>query len=99
MDLTPLDWILLRRDEVKALLAGHGLYNSRVVGWAGAGQAATSGVPAEIEVDLPETTDLTGGDLARLGSELTALLGIAVLVWAVPVGENKILPGEMIRYL
>lgn len=99
MDTRPLDWIMHRRDEVAALLAGYGLHNARVVGWAGAGQAALNGVPVEIEVDLPESTDLTGGDMARLADEKTKMVGIDVLVWTVPVGERRILRGEVIRYL
>lgn len=98
-DLTPLDRILLRANEVKALLAGHGLLNARVSGWAGAGKDFGPKVPAEIQVDLPEVTDLTTGDLARIDRELTALVGIEVVTWAVRPGEADVLPGEKIRYL
>jgi len=83
--LTPLDRIVLRANEVKGLLAGHGLHNARVVGWAGAGKDL--GGPAEIQVDLPEVTDLTSGDMARLDRELTALVGIEIVTWAVLPGE------------
>jgi len=38
VNLTPLDRITLRATEIKALLAGRGLLNARVVGWAGAGK-------------------------------------------------------------
>ncbi len=95
--LTPLDRIVLRANEVKGLLAGHGLHNARVVGWAGAGKDL--GGPAEIQVDLPEVTDLTSGDMARLDRELTALVGIEIVTWAVLPGEAEVLPGEKIRYL
>ncbi|MHA6510730.1 hypothetical protein [Tessaracoccus sp. Y1736] len=57
-----------------------------------------AGVPAEIEVDLPSRR-MTGGDLARLGNELTALIGLEVVVWAVPVGLARVPPGEKIRCL
>lgn len=93
----PLDWIMFRRDEVKAVLAGHGLNNARVVGWAGA--AKDLGGPAEIQVDLPEVTDLTSGDLARLDHELSELVGVELVVWAVRPGEAQVLPGEKISYL
>lgn len=56
MDLRPLDWILLRRDDITAHLARFRLTNPRVVGWAGAGSNLPG--PAEIQVDLPEVTDL-----------------------------------------
>ena len=99
MDLTALDWIMLHADQARDLLASHGLQRPRVVGWAGAGSWAPSGVPAEIEVDLPEVTDLTGGDLARLGRELSELVGVEIVVWASPPGESRVLPGERVRYL
>ena len=98
-DLTALDWIMLRSDDVKSVLAAHGLHNARVVGWAGAGSWAPSGVPAEIQVDLPEVTDLTSGDLKRLDDQLSELVGVSVVVWAVRPGEAVVLPGEKIRYL
>jgi len=93
-DLTPLDRIMLRAKGVKALLAGHGLLNARVVGWAGAGKDFGPRVPAEIQVDLPEVTDLTSGDMARLDRELTALVGIEIVTWAARPGEADVLPGE-----
>lgn len=72
---------MLRSEDVKALLTGVGLPNARVVGCAGAGKDHSDvGVPAEIQVDLPEITDLTSGDLARPDRELTALVGIEVVV-------------------
>ena len=100
VDITPLDRIMLHGAAVKALLDGHSLHNARVVGWAGAGKDYSDvGVPAEIQVDLPEVTDLTSGDLARLDRELSELVGIEVVVWAVRPGERRVLPGEKIRYL
>lgn len=99
VDLTPLDRIMLRANEVRALLAGHGLLNARVVGWAGAGKDFGPRVPAEIQVDLPDVTDLTSGDMTRLDRELTALVGIEIVTWAVRPGEAEVLPGEKIRYL
>ena len=83
---TLLDWIMLRRDEVKAVLAAHGLNNARVVCWAGA--AKDLGGPAEIQVDLPEITDLTSGDLARLDHELSELVGVELVVW--PCGQARL---------
>lgn len=59
VNLTPLDRITLRATEIKALLAGRGLLNARVVGWAGAGKDFGPKVPAEIQVDLPEVAYLT----------------------------------------
>ena len=94
---TPLDWIMLRREDVKSVLDAHGLANARVVGWAGAGKDLPG--PAEIQADLPQVTDLTSGDLARLGSELSTIVGLEIVVWAVRPGEGKVLPGEKIRYL
>lgn len=90
---------MLRAVEVKAVLAGHGLHNARVVGWAGASKWMPASVPAEIQVDLPEVTDLTSGDLKRLDDRLSALVGLNVVVWAVRPGEAEVLPGEKIRYL
>lgn len=46
-----------------------------------------------------ELANLTGSDLARLSAEFTAIVGVELVVGAVPVGAHKILPGEMIRYL
>lgn len=94
---TPLDWIMLRAAEVKQVLAGQGLLNARVIGWAGAGKALPG--PAEIAVDLPPVTDLTAGDLAALDREPGALLGFDVVVVAEPPGQRRVLPGERIRYL
>lgn len=97
MDPTPLDWIMLRREDVKSVLDAHGLANARVIGWAGAGKDLPG--PAEIQADLPQVTDLTSGDLARLDRELSAVVGLEIVVWAVRPGEGKVLPGEKIRYL
>lgn len=97
--LTPLARIMLHANEVKALLSGHGLLNARVVGWAGAGKDFGPNVPAEIQVDLPEVTDLTSGDLARLDRELTALVGIEIVTWAVRPGDREVRQGEKVRYL
>ncbi len=99
MELTPLDWIMLRAAEVKAVLAGVGLHNARVVGWAGANMQAVAGVHAEIQVDLPPTTDLTSGDMKRIDDQLSELVGLPVVVWATRPGEAEVLPGEKIRYL
>ncbi|MGJ3510130.1 hypothetical protein [Enemella sp. A6] len=99
MDLTPIDRILLRAHEIKQVLDGHGLHNARVVGWAGAGHEGVPGVPAEIQVDLPEVTDLTSGDLARLDREISAMVGVEVVVWAERPGEARVLSGERIHYL
>lgn len=98
-DLTALDWIMLRSDDVKRVLAGHGLHNARVVGWAGAGKWMPESVPAEIQVDLPEVTDLMSGDLKRLDDQLSELVGVSIVVWAVRPGGAEVLPGEKIRYL
>ena len=98
-DLLALDRIMLRAVQVKAVLAGYGLHNARVVGWAGASKWMPASVPAEIQVDLPEVTDLTGGDLKRLDDRLSALVGLNVVVWAVRPGEAEVLTGEKIRYL
>lgn len=49
--LVPLDWIMLRAGDVKALLVGRGLSNARVIGWAGAGKDFP--VAAEIAATLP----------------------------------------------
>lgn len=97
VDLMPIDRIMLRALEIGKMLEGYGLHVPRVVGWAGAGKALPG--PAEIQVDLPEVTDLTGGDLARLGHEISGLVGIEILVWAERPGEARVLPGERIRYL
>lgn len=99
MDLTPLDRIMLHASEVKAVLEGHGLLNARVVGWAGAGKDLGRTVPAEIQVDLPEVTDLTAGDLAKLDRALNALVGVRVVTWPIRPGEADVLPGEKVRYL
>ncbi|GAA1703893.1 hypothetical protein [Propioniferax innocua] len=93
----PLDWIMLRADDVKALLAGRGLGNARVIGWAGAGKDLPAA--AEIAVDLPEVTDLTAGDLAALDREVSALVGLDVIVVPQRPGEREMLPGERVRYL
>ena len=93
----PLDWIMRRAGEIKALLAGRGLGNARVIGWAGAGKDFP--VAAEIAVDLPEATDLTAGDLAALDREVSALVGLDVVVVPQRPGEHKILPGERVHYL
>ncbi|MDO4613961.1 MAG: hypothetical protein Q4B10_07895 [Actinomycetaceae bacterium] len=95
--LVPLDWIMLRADDVKALLAGRGLRNPRVIGWAGAGKDFP--VAAEIAVDLPEVTDLTAGDLAGLDREVSVLVGLDVVVVPQRPGERDLLPVERVRYL
>ncbi len=97
VDPTPLDWIMLRREDIKSVLDAHGLANARVVGWAGAGKDLPG--PAEIQADLPQVTDLTSGDLARLDRKLSTIVGLEIVVWAVRPGEGKVLPGEKIRYL
>lgn len=96
-EITPLDLILLRREEVSAHLNAHGLRNARVVGWAGARLDLPG--PAEIEVDMPMVTDLTAGDLGRIGRDLTGLVGFEILVWPSPPGQRTILPGERVVYL
>lgn len=90
--------LLAHRDAVRTLLAGYGLHNPRVVGLASTGRATLLG-PAEIQVDLPAHTDLTGGDIARIGRLITAQTGVDVLVWATPVGQADLLPGEKAVYL
>ncbi|CEH05310.1 hypothetical protein [Propionibacterium freudenreichii] len=95
--LVPLDWIMLRAGDVKALLVGRGLSNARVIGWAGAGKDFP--VAAEIAVDLPEATDLTAGDLAVLDREVSSLVGLEVVVVPQRPGERDMLPGERVRYL
>lgn len=79
------------------MLDAHGLANARVVGWAGAGKDLPG--PAEIQADFALATDLTSGDLARLDRELSTIVGLEIVVWAVRPGEGKVLPGEKIRYL
>lgn len=94
---TPLDWIMLRREDIKDLLAGYGMTNARVIGWAGAGKSFPA--PAEIAVELSGHTDLTGGDLAKIDREVGTLVGIEVVVVVQRPGEGTVLPGEKIRYL
>lgn len=74
-----LDVLLAHRGVIVEHLAGYGLGNARVVGWAAARMEPVAGVPAEIEVDPPPHTDLTAGDIARIGHELTAIVGTPVL--------------------
>lgn len=95
--LVPLDWIMLRAGEIKLLLAGRGLGNARVIGWAAAGKDFP--VTAEIAVDLPEVTDLTAGDVAALDREVGALVGLDVVVVPQRPGEREVLAGERVRYL
>lgn len=97
VDLTPLDRIMLHAHEIKQALEGHGLHNARVIGWAGAGKDLPG--PAEIQVDLPAITDLTAGDMFRLGRKFSELVGIEIHLGAERPGEAKVLPGEKIRYL
>lgn len=97
MDLTAIDWIMLRREDVRRVLDARGLANARVVGWTGAGEELPG--PAEIEVDLAQVTDLTSGDLARLGRELTTLVGVEIVVWAAVPGDGIVRSGEKIGYL
>lgn len=44
-------------------------------------------------------TDLTSGDLKRLDDQLSELVGVEVVVWAVRPGEAEVLPGAKVRYL
>lgn len=96
-DLTALDMLLLRCEEVRDLLAGHGLVVPRVIGWAGTGLDLPG--PAEVAAELSGTTDLTAGDLARLDRELGELVGHEVVVVIQRAGEATVLPGEKVRYL
>ena len=94
------NWVVRAREtRTGAKGLGHGLLNARVVGWAGAGKDFGPRVPAEIQVDLPEVTDLTAGDLARLDHVLSALVGVEVVTWAVRPGGADVLPGERVRCL
>ncbi|WP_029211917.1 MULTISPECIES: hypothetical protein [Arsenicicoccus] len=87
---------MLRREEIKDLLAGYGMTTARVIGWAGAGKDLPG--PAEIAVDINAPTDLTGGDLAKIDREVGALVGLEVVVVVQRPGEGTVLPGEKIKF-
>lgn len=64
---TPLDWIMLRRDEVKALLDGT-LHNARVAGWAGAGKDFGPRGPASVRPCVSAALADSSGSRSSTGS-------------------------------
>lgn len=97
------DWpahevLWLWRDQVRDHLHSRGFNEVRVAGLAAVNRSIP-GVPIELYVgDLP-SPDWAASDMARIDRELTDLLGLAVVVGVVPVGQECIAPGEAVKYL
>ena len=89
--------LLLCADALREACLARGLDAPRVAGLVASGSTLPAGVPLEVYV-VP-LQELAASDLGRLSREVGDQVGWEVLLWAVPLGEENLLPGERVTAL